>query len=155
MKLRSPKILTFLLLITLMTTSMGSALGYVWCDSGCLSDTHIANHIDDHTDGHTDKNIDQHTDVHTVVCIGNQTVTLDQHMGGEDDTCTDSSIKSSDGVVEEIEAINCTPNVEMTSTYDRLNNVKIIRYAFNNSIQESPPRVTQALLTHRTVVLLN
>jgi len=155
MKFKQTKIVTLLLLTAFLVTSLGSMFGCIFCDSGSLSDIHLGNHIDDHSDGHTDKNTAGHTDIHTDVYVGNHTVTLDQHINGGEDSCIDSPIQLSKGLVEENESVKCNSNAAMTLTNDSLTIANNIRFVVSNSIQEYPPRISQTLLTHRTVVLLN
>lgn len=136
-------------------TNLGSMLGCVCCDSGSLSDIHIGNHIVNHSDSHQDKDTADHTDIHTEVYVDNHIVTLDQHISGGEDSCIDSPIQSSKGLVKEIERIKCNPNTAIALTNGNLTIANNIRFVVSSSIQEYPPRISQALLTHRTVVLLN
>ena len=155
MKYKPTKFAIFLLLTAFLVTNLGSILGCVCCDSGSLSDIHIGNHIDDHSDAHKDKDTADHTDIHTDVYVDNQTVTLDQHISGGEDSCIDSPIQSSKGLVEEIESVKCNPSIAIALTNDNLTIANNISFVVSNSIQESPPRISQTLLTQRTVVLLN
>ena len=154
MRLKPTKIVTILLLTAFLVTSLGSIFGCISCDSGCLSDIHIGNHTDNHTDNHVDVHTDYHFDVHVDVHVDNHIVTLDQHLSGSDDSCIDSPLQLSNGIVEENESINWHSSLVISSTNDRLTDIKIITFVVSNSPLKFPPRISQTILAHRTVVIL-
>ena len=155
MMLKPTKVITYLILTAFLVTGLGSLLGCILCDSGCLSDTHIASHVDDHTDNHIDVHTESYIDVHTVVYIDNNTVSLDQHFRDIGDSCFDSPIQLSKGILEQIESVETHANVAIISNRDRLTEVIDISLFVSNLTLKSPPRISQTILTHRTVVLLS
>jgi len=124
MRLKTTKLLTFLLLAAFLVTSQGSLFGCVWCDNGCLSDIHLDSHTDSYTDNH---NTDNHVDLHVVVRVDNHDVTLDQHITGKDDSCLDSSMQLSNCVVEKAEKIKWRSTLDISSTNDKLIAINIIK----------------------------
>jgi len=138
MKFKPTKIVTLLLLTAFLTTCLGSMLGCISCDSGCLSDIHIGNH----------------TDNHIVAHIDNYTEPLDQHISDRDDSCIDSPIQLSKGIFKEIKSIEWHSNLATISTNERLTTLKNIRFVASNLPQKFPPTISQTILTHRTIVIL-
>ncbi len=127
-----------MLLTAFLVTSLGSMFGCISCDNGCLSDIHISNH----------------TDNKIVAHIDNYTEPLNQHISDREDSCLDSPIQLAKGIFKEIESIKWHSNLAAISTNDRLTTLKNIRAVASNSPLRSPPRISQTILTHRTIVIL-
>ena len=149
------RIVTFVLLAAFLATSLGSMLGFVCCDSGSLSETHIANHIDYHNDKATDGHVEGLVDFHAVIYIDGRAVSIDQHYRKTGDLCVDSSIEISSGIVDEIESVKILTDVDICSIPDELFNVKLVGLFVNNLTPKPLPRISQTILSHRTVVLLS
>jgi hypothetical protein len=147
--------LTYLLLAAFLVTNLGSLMGCVWCDNGCLSSTHLSSHTDDHSDGHLDFHTEGQLDIHVIVTVADHDVSLDQHMRVEKDACIDSYIELGYGVVEDIDSIDHpTPSMLFTScdTLDIVNNVSV----FVNPLHlTTSQRISPSILAHRTIVLLS
>ena len=150
MRLKPTKIVTFLLLTAFLVTSLGSMFGYVCCDHGCLSDIHIGNHVDDHTASHVDVHIGNHCDVH----VDDYIVSLDQHIGDSDDPCLDSPITLGEGIVKKSEIIKWQSNLATIPANESQATTKNTGLVVRNSPLKFPPRISQTILTHRTVVIL-
>ena len=152
MRFKAINFFTFLLLAAFLVTSQGSLIGSVWCDSGCLSDIHLDSHTDSYTDNH---NTDNHIDLHVVVRVDNHDVNLDQHISGKDDSCLDSPIQLSNGVVKKAEKIKWRSTLDISSTNDKLVAINNIKLVASTPPLKLPPRISQTILAHRTVVLLS
>lgn len=149
------EIVTFILLTAFLVTSLGSMLGCVCCDCGSLSDTHIANHVDDHADKKTDGHIEDTFDIHAVVYIDGGPVTLDQHYRDTGDLCVDSPIEFSSGIVEKIEGIKSFTDIDLFSSHAERVSVEPSSCYVNKCTSEPRPRISQTILSQRTVVLLS
>jgi len=135
MKLLAKKIAVFLLLVVFLAVSLGNAFGFVACETGCLSDIHCNNHTPDH---HHENE-----------------VSLSQYANGGADTCLDYLIPLTNGIKEEsVRQKGTEPAVLLFST-------RIPSYLANTRLSFAPLypevtlRISQSILSHRTVVLLH
>lgn len=154
MKLFLTKTATVLLLTAFLATGLGNMFGCVWCDSGCLSSTHINSHLDDHRDRHVDVHTTYLADIHVDVSVKGHTLSLDQHVSDKSDSCLDSSIQLDDGARKDNVLIKGQPaSVAIPAGIARIviNKDSLLV----SKVISGPPRTSQSILTHRTIVLLS
>lgn len=151
----SRKILSFVLLATFLTTSLGGLLGCVWCEKGSLSETHRSNHLDNHSDNHVDKHPENSPDVHAVVNINGEAITLDQHYHESGDSCVDNPIQLSYGIICDVEQIKHPEITAILSIDDLLAVSEPAISLARHSYLKPPQKISQTILFHRTIVLLS
>lgn len=130
---------TILLLITvLLLTSMSSAFGVVYCDSGCFSAIHHKNHHNDES--------------HEAFCE-DYAVAFDQLQEDCADSCLDFTLGLGSYVIKK-ELVQCPPNTVLYLPFDKLTNLVSSYLYVYFSRQKSPPEISQTILAHRKIVLL-
>ena len=142
----SSKIVTFLLLSVFLFAGTGNAFGYAWCvgDDGHVEVNYISGG-DCCADDSSNRDVDRYD------------VTAISHSDGEHcGLCLDSSAKPSEAIF--LKRLKRTSTVSIATV--SLNNfpspvLKGSKLLAGNRATLSLPRVSQAILAHRTVVLLN
>jgi hypothetical protein len=140
----SSKLVTSLLLATFLVTSAGVLLGYVWCvgDDGHV-EVSYSSAVDCCGDDQKQRAVDQY-DVPSI----------SQTNGDPCGLCLDFSAQQGEAVflkrtkrASSVSLDSLSPNHSLSSARQ---DVKLVAV---NSLSQPPPRVAQAILFHRTVVL--
>ena len=139
MILKPTKITIFLLVTVLLTTSLGSAFGFVACEYGHQSKIHYDNH----------PAVQHNDDFSEGSAISDCRLVSDS-----DDSCRDYFVQLSDRFFEKTESVKCPINDTIGSTFDTLPNPAHCSLSVRNPYLKSLPIISQTILAHRTVVIL-
>jgi hypothetical protein len=140
MQLLLKKISTILLIVLVMATSLNNASGVMACEHGVSSEIHQSNHhVDEHKD-HLPKG---------------DRVLHAQHLTRHGDTCRDYIIQLDNDFLKKRINVVPPPNVSIYLFSNTLPNPKISFLPTNSVYPITSQILSQTLLSHRTVVLLN
>ena len=155
MLFKPTKVITIFLLAAFLVSSFGSIFGCISCDHGSLSSTHLASHLDDHSENRGGVHSQESLDIHTTITLNEQICLLDQHFRGDSDSCVDSQIKLGFGLIED------SPNLESPDQNFKTDDLvwAVVTSQNETFLQSSylkpKPRISLAILSQRTVVLLS
>ena len=140
------KFVAFLLLPAFLIASAGDMLGYAWClgDDGHVEIQYVT------SNGCCDSNLENSHSVRPDVATLHQS--SDNHCG----SCLDFSTQPNEAVFSKRLKRVSSGSIKIISSNSfpsiSAQNVKLV---VSNLASQPPPRVSQAILAHRTVVLLN
>lgn len=146
------KLTTLALAAIFLWSTLGAVCGSVICEHGSLSDIHIANHAD-RGDSHDHKHAASSRVVHRAVNIDGETILFDQYFGKHDDHCKDRLVDFARDLAESTSSLN-HPSEDLPSSRDQFDTSSFLLRAGCDPKFGSPPRVSQSIRSHRTVVLL-
>jgi hypothetical protein len=146
MKLKLTQIIGFLLLPTFLFLSVGTAPGYAWCFG---DDGHTA--IEEATVAGCTDGQDELGEA-----VGYDTPTLHNSEGEHCGSCLDFALQQSEAYFSKRFNKALTAPIEVKSlndfTFAFAQSTKLVS---GNLASQPPPRISQTILAHRTVVLLN
>lgn len=151
MKLELRKIVTFLLLTAFLVVNLGSLFGCFYCDSGYLSDVHVSSHADKNVTGNTAFPVAPHN----VVCDVSRTITVGQSFRQAGDLCFDSPFRLAYGLAEKIKTVKSPPAASIHPPRHGSTDITAAGLLLGHVFRKPLPRISQAILVHRTVVLLS